>query len=189
MAQEISRRHGSRTKGLLFPNIVQAMIELRAGRFGIAKVKFQKCLYLSWGKSSDHQSFSLQQLANIKAWPVNEQQHEWAIIYLAFANKSKEKLALHKALLFLGDIFSMNGDEDTAANLYQVALTGFTEMDVHHSQGQCLLRLGDLANTHGDTSEAVTFWKAARPLFEQSVAKDVSQVDSRLANTKSLHSF
>ncbi|KAF8196221.1 hypothetical protein K438DRAFT_756503 [Mycena galopus ATCC 62051] len=185
VAQEILRRQGSR--GLILPAIVQAMIEFRAGRFDIAKVKFQECLHLSWAKSSDDQSLSLQQLANIKAWPVNEQQHKWTIIYLGFAHKSKQKLAFYKALLFLGDIFIMNGDEDTAANLYQVALTGFTEMDVHHSRGQCMLRLGDLANTHGNTSEAIAFWKTARPLFEQSVAKDVCLIESRLASADSVH--
>ncbi|KAF8209238.1 hypothetical protein K438DRAFT_1811992, partial [Mycena galopus ATCC 62051] len=55
-------------------------------------------------------------------------------------------------------------------------------MDVHHSRAQCMLRLGDLANKYGCTSEANTFWEAARPLFERTLqTKDVAQIDSRLA--------
>ncbi|KAF8137990.1 hypothetical protein K438DRAFT_2119465, partial [Mycena galopus ATCC 62051] len=91
------------------------------------------------------------------------------------------------ALLFLGDAFIVDKDENTATTLYQVALEGFTEMDVHHSRAQCMLRLGDLANKKGCTLEAITPRKAARPLFEQSVAKDVSQIDSRLATFENAH--
>jgi hypothetical protein len=44
-----------------------------------------------------------------------------------------------------------------------------------------MLRLGDLAYKQGSTSEAVTFWTAAQPLFEQSLqVKDLALVNSRL---------
>ncbi|KAF8212941.1 hypothetical protein K438DRAFT_1805301, partial [Mycena galopus ATCC 62051] len=109
--------------------------------------------------------------------------HKWPTIYLACAYKSKSKLTLHKALLFLGDIFVIHHDEHTATNLYQVALAGFTQMDVHHSRAQCMLRLGDLAEKQGCTSEAINCWKAARPLFvRSSQAKDVAEIDSKLAS-------
>ena len=107
---------------------------------------------------------------------------------MAFAHKSTEKLALHKALLFLGDVFNSNKDEDTADTLYNVALEGFTHMDVHCSQAQCMLHLGDLANRQGHTSEAIALWKAAQPLFERSLqAKNVAQIDSRLAAVEQAH--
>ncbi|KAF8146799.1 hypothetical protein K438DRAFT_1780537 [Mycena galopus ATCC 62051] len=50
-------------------------------------------------------------------------------MYLASAYKSKAKLALHEAFLFVGDIFIADNDAYTATNLYQVALAGFTQMD------------------------------------------------------------
>jgi hypothetical protein len=104
------------------------------------------------------------------------------------AYKSKDKLALHKALLFSGDVFLSNKDEDTAHNLYTVALEGFTFMDVHHGRAQCMLRLGDLANERGDISKAFELWKTAQPLFElSSQAKDVAQIDSRLAAVAEAH--
>jgi hypothetical protein len=90
-------------------------------------------------------------------------------------------LGLHKAFLFLGDVFISHEDDDTAKNLWIVALEGFTYMDVHRSRAQCMLRLGDLAKKRGD-STAIDFWKLARPLFECSFqAKDVAQINSRLA--------
>ncbi|KAF8214685.1 hypothetical protein K438DRAFT_1749779 [Mycena galopus ATCC 62051] len=159
-------------------NIVQTtsaegIPELRKSRFDMARTKFKECFYLSWG-DPEVKKLCLEHLADIESWPAN-------------AHNSKDKLALHKALLLLGDVFSGKNDEDTAANLYQVALAGFTQMDVHHSRAKCMLRLGDLANKHKHTSEAIAFWKAARPLFERSVAKDVAQIDSRLAATESLY--
>ncbi|KAF8123516.1 hypothetical protein K438DRAFT_1894663 [Mycena galopus ATCC 62051] len=114
--------------------------------------------------------------------------YKWPAIYLAFAYRSKAKLALHKALLFLGDIFIIHHDEHTATNLYQVALAGFTQMDVHHSRAQCMLRLGDLADKQGCTSEALNFWKAAQPLFVRSLqAKDVAEINSKLASIEQVY--
>ncbi|KAF8145928.1 hypothetical protein K438DRAFT_1871112, partial [Mycena galopus ATCC 62051] len=114
--------------------------------------------------------------------------YKWPMIYLASASKLKAKLDLYKALLCLGDVFIANHNENSAANLYQVALAGFTQMDVHHSRAQCMLRLGDMASKHGCTSEAITFWEAARPLFERaSQTKDLAQIDSRLETWEKDH--
>ncbi|KAJ7744306.1 hypothetical protein B0H14DRAFT_2637294 [Mycena olivaceomarginata] len=82
---------------------------------------------------------------------------------------------------FWGDVFVAHKDEETATNLYMVALEGFTYMDVHQSRAECMMRLGDLAEGQGHTSEAISHWKAARPLFEQSLqAKDVAHIDTTL---------
>ncbi|KAF8176115.1 hypothetical protein K438DRAFT_1770655 [Mycena galopus ATCC 62051] len=165
-------------------DMVQGILDLRAGRFDMARAKFKKSLYQSWGQSSRTKCLCLEHLADIKAWPANEWDENWLVIYLADAHNSKAKLALYKALLLLGDAFSEKNDEDTAANLYQVALAGFTQMDVHHGRAKCMLRLGDLAIKHENPSEAITFWKAAQPLFQQSVPRDVAQIDSRLTATE-----
>ncbi|KAF8205258.1 hypothetical protein K438DRAFT_2096408 [Mycena galopus ATCC 62051] len=173
-------------EGLLLDDMVHAIGEFRDGRFAIGKVKFQDCLHKA--KSSDIKHFCSEYLANILAWPVSEQEYKWTIIYLVSACKLRQRLDLHKALLFLGDAFSANEDENTATNLYQVALEGFTDMDVHQSRAQSMLRLGNLANKHGHTSEAIGFWKEARPLFERSLqAKDVAEIDFRLATSEGAH--
>ncbi|KAF8143391.1 hypothetical protein K438DRAFT_1876042 [Mycena galopus ATCC 62051] len=164
VAQEILKRE---RMDITACGTAQAMLELRDEKFDSAKAKFQECLFLSWGKNAELRNFCLEQLANTRDWPVNMWEDKWPIIYLASAAKLKAKLDLHKALLFLGDTFIANNDENSAAYLYQVALAGFTEMDVHHSRAQCMLHLGDLASNHGCTSEAISFWEAAQPLFER----------------------
>ncbi|KAF8190682.1 hypothetical protein K438DRAFT_1763130 [Mycena galopus ATCC 62051] len=169
-------------------NMVQATIELRHGRFDIARTGFQKCIASLQDASSQEESFCLEQLANIKAWPASDSQYKWPVLYMGHAYRSKQKLALHKALLFLGDTFIFDNIEDTATNLYQVALEGFTRMDVHHSRAHCMLRLGDLANKQRHTSDAISLWRAAQPLFEQSSqAKDVARIESRLMLVEKAH--
>ncbi|KAJ7824955.1 hypothetical protein B0H14DRAFT_2596856 [Mycena olivaceomarginata] len=93
----------------------------------------------------------------------------------------KDRLEVYKALLFLGDVFVALKDEETATNLYVVALEGFTYIDVHRSRAECMICLGDFSEGQGHTSEAISYWKAARPLFEQSFqAKDVAHIDAKL---------
>ncbi|KAJ6470517.1 hypothetical protein C8R45DRAFT_937424 [Mycena sanguinolenta] len=167
--------------------VLNADLELREQKFDLAHMHFQECL-LAQGLNAYIKSFCLERFANIKTWLAMEQQSQWPVIYLSFSTKYKEKLSLHKALLFLGDIFITNNDEDTALSLYTVALEGFTHMDVHQSRAQCMLRLGDLAHKHGNTALAAVHWNTARPLFERSSqAKDIIEIDSRLAALEKAH--
>ncbi|KAJ7875680.1 hypothetical protein B0H13DRAFT_2549611 [Mycena leptocephala] len=145
---------------------------------------FQKCLRLSLEKDKQIMSYCLERLANVSQWSGTEfnWKSSWPVVYLVFSQKSKDKLALHKALLCLGDVYVFDQDEGTAHSLFTVALEGFTFMDVHCSRAQCMQRLGDLANKGGDFAKAIEFWKAARPLFERSLqATYVAQIDTRLA--------
>jgi hypothetical protein len=102
-------------------------------------------------------------------------------MYLVHAHRLKQKLDLHKALQFLGEMFIVTGDDDTAHNLFAVALEGFTAMDVHRSRARCLLRLGDLAEKRGNSAVAAGLWREAQPLFEKSSqGRDVERIQSRL---------
>jgi hypothetical protein len=128
----------------------------------------------------------LDSLADIDSWAgINfHQKFMWTVVYLAHASKFHGKLALHKALLSLGKVFLADGDEWTAENLFTVALDGFTFMDIHRSRADCMLCLGDIAKKQGHLVKASALWTDARPLFEQSLqAKDVSRIDSRLADS------
>lgn len=167
-----------------------ADLTLREGNAPLAHTLFRKCLDSSWGKDNDTQSFVLERLADIGRWGAidAEMLFIWPMVYLGYAFKSKGKLELQKALLFVGDVFISNQEEDTAHSLWAVALEGFTHMDVHRSRAQCMLRLGDLARKRGNFTEAIGFWMAARPLFERSLqAKDVGQIDVRVAAVGQAH--
>ncbi|KAJ7444704.1 hypothetical protein FB451DRAFT_1434234, partial [Mycena latifolia] len=116
-------------------------------------------------------------------WPSAEIKwsSSWQVVYLAHSKKSQSKVDLYKAFQFLGDGFMLQGDEDTAHSLFEVALEAFVEMDIHRSRADCMLRLGDLAKQSGDLVKAVRLWKDARPLFGRSLqAKEVAKIDTRL---------
>ncbi|KAJ7289589.1 hypothetical protein C8J57DRAFT_433284, partial [Mycena rebaudengoi] len=110
----------------------------------------------------------------------------WGGIYLSLALKSKEKFHTMQALRCLGQIFSVEGDDKTALSLFNVALDGFTFMDVHHWRADCMVRIADILNTRGEVMKAVGLWKAARPLFEKSSqVKDIITLDAKLAEVHS----
>ncbi|KAJ7354363.1 hypothetical protein DFH08DRAFT_933889 [Mycena albidolilacea] len=166
---------------ILYCNMTEADIDLREKKFDLAKIRFQECLHSTWGPDIETESFCLERLADITAWPSSEWQFRWPVAYLGYAYKTKQNFALHKALLCLGDVFIVNKDGKTAEKLYMLALEGFTQMDIHRSRAHCMIRLGDLANKQGYTSKAISLWQTARPLFEQSLqATDVTQIDVRL---------
>ncbi|KAJ7602167.1 hypothetical protein DFH06DRAFT_1351598 [Mycena polygramma] len=68
-------------------------------------------------------------------------------------------------------------------NLLNVALEGFTYMDVHRSRAECMLHLGEIYKGRGDLLKVVELWDTARPLFERSLqGKEVKKIDERLAS-------
>jgi tetratricopeptide (TPR) repeat protein len=128
-------------------------------------------------------SYCLECLGDVSRWNVSHHASFWTTVYFLHSLKLKEKLGIHKALQFLGDIFLSQNDEATAISLYTVALEGFTWMDVHRNRAECLLRLGDISRDHGDLLKALELWEAARPLFEQSSqGKQIEIIDERLAS-------
>ncbi|KAJ7770322.1 hypothetical protein B0H14DRAFT_3590794 [Mycena olivaceomarginata] len=180
-AKEIFNKF-ARSREIIYCNTIEADIELRENKFDLAKIRFWECLHSTWGIDNEVKSLCLERLADITSWPSSEWQFRWPVTYLGYAYKTKDNFPLHKALLCLGDVFIINKDGKTAEKLYMLALEGFKQMDVHRSQAQCMIRLGDLANEQGHTSKAISLWQTARPLFERSLqATDVAQIDVRLS--------
>ncbi|KAF8199393.1 hypothetical protein K438DRAFT_1759281 [Mycena galopus ATCC 62051] len=166
----------------MYCDIIWADIELREGNMGIAMSYLQKCLHPLRGDSAEYISWSLERLANGNHWTAAGWDSCWATVYLVHSLKLKRRLDIHKALQYLGSMFLSQREEDTAHNLFMVALDGFTHMDVHRSRAECMLQLGDIAQGHGSLGKAVTYWRIARPLFARSSqAKGVTQIGDRLA--------
>ncbi|KAK7028506.1 hypothetical protein R3P38DRAFT_2936835 [Favolaschia claudopus] len=150
------------------------------------KASLEKGLQWSWTDDPQTTFYALQRMGNVSAWPKSD--FKWAATnattYLVFGAVKKENLALHKALCCLGDVFLANGDTMTAQNLFIVSLDGFTKMDVHRGRAECLIRLGDLANSEGNSARAKEHWEKAAPLFVCSSQMDgVAAISKRLAST------
>ncbi|KAJ7142606.1 hypothetical protein C8R44DRAFT_725944 [Mycena epipterygia] len=163
--------------------VMLADLNLREGNTIIAEKALLKCF--NDAKNSSLKTYCLERLADVGRWTSTgiTWPSTWTVIYLAFAQQGKTKLDIYKALQFLGDVFLSHKDEQTAHNLFVVALDRFTYMDIHRSRANCMLRLGDIAKHRGDVVKAEELWKEARPLFERSSqAKDIVQIDTRLAS-------
>ncbi|KAJ7085258.1 hypothetical protein C8R44DRAFT_752858 [Mycena epipterygia] len=165
-------------------NILLGQLNLRDREAHTAKSILQRSFTSVVYKESATALTCLESLADTGRWPACdfEWASRWTVVYLAYAKEKQNKRAFHKALQFLGDIFFTQGDLNTAASLFTVALNTFTYMDIHQSRGECMLRLGDISKKSGHLAEAVKFWKEARPLFEHSLqTQEIIQIDTRLA--------
>jgi tetratricopeptide (TPR) repeat protein len=173
--------------GIKYCDMFRAALDLQLGKFPAARITFQQYL-----RSTDPQAvtYCLQRLATVQEWNAADQITSlWPVIFLVHSVKSKQRLELHKALQFLGDVFRAQGDQETAISLFTVALDGFTQLDVHRSRAECMVRLGDISRLTGDEPKAVNLWETARPLFERSSQrKQLADLDVKLANLCYNHS-
>ncbi|KAJ6563268.1 hypothetical protein DFH09DRAFT_1278943 [Mycena vulgaris] len=157
---------------------VMGALHLRERNQPSAKQLFHKCLSLFWGNRAEMVNFCLERLGDGSLWDSTDWPSSWTVVYLVHASKSQQKLDVHKALQFLGDIFCTEGDQDTAVSLLTVALEGFTQMDIHHSRAECMLQLGYISRENGDVLKATEYWRSARSLFERSSqVKKVALID------------
>ncbi|KAJ7042291.1 hypothetical protein C8F04DRAFT_1295353 [Mycena alexandri] len=158
---------------------IQADLDLRDG--DLSSTLFCECLQRGWGKHSEAVSYCLERLSDINRWEGSDHPTSWPAVFLAYSLKAKEWLGIYKALQFLGDVLLRENDALTASSLFILALEGFTQMDVHRSRAECMIRLGDLSKKHGDSLRALELWDTARPLFQRSSqAKRVQHIDERL---------
>jgi tetratricopeptide (TPR) repeat protein len=172
---------GGNVEGVALCDIILAGLYLREGNSLTAQTICERCFKLSLS-SSQITTYCLERLGDASCWGDLDGMSSWTTVYLVISLKRKEKLGMFKALRSLGDIFLAQHDKHTATNLFTVALEGFTEMDVHRSRAECMLRLRDISMGHGDPLKAVEFWESARPLFEcSSQAKQVQHINERLA--------
>ncbi|KAJ7471101.1 hypothetical protein FB451DRAFT_1176285 [Mycena latifolia] len=170
--------------GFILCDATTAPLEMNDGDLLKATSLFQACIKSAWGTNTEIVSYCLERLGNSSLWLGASS--NWTVIFLVHSLMLKQKLEIHKALQFLGDLYLAEGDQQTATSLLTVALEGFTRMDVHRSIAECMLRLGDISELQGDLAQAAGLWKTARPLFEQSSqAKQITHIDIRLARASS----
>ncbi|KAJ7865405.1 hypothetical protein B0H13DRAFT_2562195 [Mycena leptocephala] len=182
IAREIFKTMG-RHQYVKMCDIINADLNLRDGNIFAAKTLLEECLKSSCG--DPHVTAPcLERLGDISHWGAMHSTLHWTTVFLIHSLRTKEKLRIYKAFQFFGDVFLAQIDDDTAMTLFTLALEGFTQMDIHRSRADCMLRLGDISRQYRNVPKAVELWEAARPLFEQSSqAKQVQEIDERLAFT------
>ncbi|KAJ7473534.1 hypothetical protein FB451DRAFT_293638 [Mycena latifolia] len=165
--------------GIIYCDMICADLQLNRSSSLAALEKFREWLNSTWGKDAQTVTYCLERLSESRF--SDAVSFMWPVVYLGYAQKTRQRLALHNALRCLGDVFFANGDHDTARSLFIVALEGFTVMDVHQRKADCLLCLGRIAKQQGDLVKAAELWQEARPLFERSLqANDVAIIDGEL---------
>jgi tetratricopeptide (TPR) repeat protein len=87
---------------------------LREGNVLAAESLLKKCLKSSFNVESQITSYCLERLGDVTRWNILPCPSSWTIVYFVHSLKFKEKLGIHKALQFLGDIFHSHNDEETA---------------------------------------------------------------------------
>ncbi|KAJ7477684.1 hypothetical protein FB451DRAFT_192095 [Mycena latifolia] len=164
-------------------DMVGAALAMREGDLSAAYALLRKCLQSAWGTATEGVTYCLERLGEFCHWrTVHHSASTWTVTFLVHSLKTKQKLGIHQALQFLGDVYISDGDRKTAHSIFTVALEGFTWMDVHRSRAECMLRLGDISSQDGDILKAADLWTTARPLFERSLQeKQIVHIDERLA--------
>ncbi|KAJ7279880.1 hypothetical protein C8J57DRAFT_1566856 [Mycena rebaudengoi] len=164
-------------------DFVAAELCLRDQALGTANAMFEKCFASSQDISTQLPLLCLERLGALST-AMNDIQTtlRWTGIFLGLALKCKDKCQTMQAFRCLGLISSAEGDAETALSLFNVALDGFTFMDVHRWLADCMVQIADIESNHGEATKAVDLWKAARPLFERSSQmKDIVRIDAKLA--------
>jgi hypothetical protein len=164
-------------------DMLLASVYLEEQNFLAASTTFQKCIESSGEQNIEITSYCLEKLADLSQWDISRRGSLWPTLFLVHSLKIKERLGIHKGLQFFGDFFLAQNDEATAVILFTVALEGFTQMDVHRSRAECMLRIGDISQGHNEMLKAVELWEAARALLERSSqAKQIKLADQRLSS-------
>jgi hypothetical protein len=168
-------------RGVTMCDTILADLHLREGNPLAAKTILVRCFKVTL--DSQITTYCLEWLGDTSRWGCLHGMSSWATVFLVHSLRRREKLGIYKAFQSLGDIFLAQDDEHTAISLFTVALEGFTEMDVHRSRAECMLRFGDIPMRQSEPLKAVEFWERARPLFERSSqAKQVQGIDERAVN-------
>lgn len=121
----------------------RADLHLCEGEILQARKMFQLSFAALRHKSMEAADFCLERLADIHSG-MSGPHDSWAAIHLASAYRAQNKLAIVKAFRFWGNIFVAQEDDETALNLFRVALDGFISMGIHRWREDCIARIATI---------------------------------------------
>jgi tetratricopeptide (TPR) repeat protein len=172
----------------LIADFIAAGLCLRDGALETANAMFEKCVASSLDISTELALLCLERLGDLSTGMNGiSTTLRWGGVFLSLTLRCKDKYRTMQAFRCLGQILSAEGDNETALSVFNVALDGFTFMDIHHWRADCMVRIAEILNHHREVMKAVELWKAARPLFERSSQmKEMIKIDKRLAEVDSV---
>ncbi|KAJ7743778.1 hypothetical protein B0H16DRAFT_1889783 [Mycena metata] len=170
-------------RGITLCDIYFAELDLREGRVHEAKRFYEQC-FISSRTETDEESatYCLEKLADL-GFDVHSLQTRlnWAVVALISGKKSGNAVTVHHALRCLGDIFSDEGNPSSALALLDLALEGFTSMDIHQRRAECMTRMGDIFQQQNELSKAADMWTTAIQLFTlSSQTSEIQMVREKL---------
>ncbi|KAJ7192286.1 hypothetical protein GGX14DRAFT_596092 [Mycena pura] len=165
---------------------VDAVLMLREGDAAAARAILEQVFRKSpnWFNTTS----CLEQLANLDYGMYDCQTTlSWAAVYLGSALRSKDKLSTMKALKCLGQIAAAKGESSTAMSLFQVALDGFTFMDIHQWKADCMMRMSKIHLACSEVLRAKELFEAALPLFDRCMVQHPAYADDIALKLAGLH--
>lgn len=121
-----------------FCDITQGDLNFRRKEYGIAKSIFEHCLITTRVEFDDDAELSLlcyERLSDTERATDNMVSAlRYSVVFLIVGVRTQSWPAIHQALRCLGDVLLKEGDEETAEALFNVALEGFTFMDIHRGK-------------------------------------------------------
>jgi hypothetical protein len=162
-------------------------LDIREGNVAAARPILEKTFkYFFESQDRDNIGLCLEQLADHTYGMYNlDTTLHWVCVYLACGLGTSNTWTTIHALRCMGTLFSACGDHETALSVFQVALDGFTLMDVHMGKGKCMAGMAEILERKGEIARAKELWSASRPMFERSgQARSVAQVDASLCRIR-----
>ncbi|KAJ7069332.1 hypothetical protein C8F01DRAFT_1077947 [Mycena amicta] len=167
-----------------FCNAVYAHALLQEGQTAQARALFESAFVGLRYQLDEAAIYCLERLANpAHGMDQGDNVMCWAGVFLASAMKSKNQLAITKALTLIGDIFLTDkNDPDTAITLFEVSQHAFMQMGVYLWEGECMVRLASILEARGQVGQTIQLLHDARPLFEKSnQSKKLMWLDNKCA--------
>ncbi|KAJ7247268.1 hypothetical protein C8J57DRAFT_1240987 [Mycena rebaudengoi] len=176
LARSLFTAHGSRF-GLSACDITLGDLHFKRGGYAEARRLYRQS-YASTDASEIH-IICLEKLTDV-ALASNDMTSATchATLMLILAHRSGYQAKIHHALRRV-----LRAEEDivNSMTLFEVALSGFTLMDIHRARADCMFRMGDIYAQRGNNSAACASWEVARPLFEKSSQReDVLRCEEKL---------
>ncbi|KAJ7067372.1 hypothetical protein C8F01DRAFT_1121086 [Mycena amicta] len=163
-----------RPRGIVACNVSQADLYLRELDVVRARAEFVRLYGELYKKDRELACCCLVRLADpTHTLPMHslDETARWAAVFLAYNLRvppaTRNSLTVNQSLRCLGDVLARQGNDVDALSVLQLALEGFTQIDVHQSRAECMRTMADIYLRRGDANQWREFLTMAMDLFKR----------------------